>query len=121
MTDNRNIPRSPVRGGELYKAARREITARRPKPISMPEPQSEEVFKVTFVATKEKGVSMDNEKNLVIDLIFNPNEGKLRLRPQETQLLLAYYAELLQEITDEEQVIIEEEKAKQEQEDISCK
>jgi len=114
MTDDRK----PRRGGELYKAARQEITARKPKPASVPGSQSEEIFKVTFVATKEKGVSMDDEKNFVIDLIFNPNSGKLRLRPQESQLLLAYSAELLQEITDEEQVIIEEEARENSQERI---
>jgi hypothetical protein len=92
-----------------FKAVRQEIMPAVPTPKS--EPERQEVFTVTFTATQEKGVSMDDEKNFVIDLIFKPNEGKLRLRPQETQLLLAYYAELLQEITDEEQAIIEDEKA----------
>jgi hypothetical protein len=101
--------RPPMRGAWKYDILR-ELSIQHCKPAPAPEPQYEELFKVTFIATKEKGVSMDDGKNFLIDLIFEPNEGKLRLRPQETQLLLAHYAELLQEITDEEQVIIEEEK-----------
>ena len=97
MTDDRKSRR----GGELYRAARQEITARKPKPAPVLEPQSEEIFKVTFIATKEKGVSMDEENNFLIELIFKPNENKLKLRPAETQLLLAHIGEILKEIETE--------------------
>lgn len=43
-----------------------------------------------------------SEEQFLIDLIFKPNEPGLRLRPAETQLLLAYISEILQEIEEEE-------------------
>ena len=106
-------PSRPLMRGAMKYDALREAAITSPPLKNTPvlEPQREEVFTITFVATKEKGVPMDNENKFLIELIFKPNEGKLRLRPQETQLLLAYYAELMKEITDEEQAIIAEEKS----------
>ena len=116
---DRNLPfQPPTRGAEHYKTLRREITAAQPK--SLPEPEYEEIHRTTTIVKRLKGVPMDEQKTLV-DVIFKPNENGYRLRPQEIQLLLAYYAEILKEAAAEEELIIEEEKAKQEQEAISCK
>jgi len=116
---DRNLPfQPPMRGAEYYKTLRREVTV--PTPASVPEPEYEEIHRTTTIVKKLKGVPMDEQKTLV-DVIFKPNENGYRLRPQEIQLLLAYYAEILKETTAEEGVIIEEEKAKQEQEAIPCK
>lgn len=50
------------------------------------------------------------EKTFLIDMIFKPNESGLKLRPQETQLLLAYIGEILSEVENEEKHILEKEK-----------
>lgn len=65
--------------------------------------------------------SPTDEAELLIELVFKPMEPGQRLRPAETQLLLAYMSEILQEVALEEQRILEEEKAAKEQEDKSCK
>jgi hypothetical protein len=62
-----------------------------------------------------------NEEQFLIELIFKPKEPGLRLRPAETQLLLAYIGEILQEVELEEKRILEEEKAAKEQEKPPCK
>ena len=41
----------------------------------------------------------------MIDLIFKPKEPGLKLRIEETQLLLAYISEILKEIEEEENLI----------------
>ncbi len=48
-----------------------------------------------------------NEQQFMIDLVFKPIEPGLKLRPEETQLLLAYLGEILKEI-EEEQLIVGE-------------
>lgn len=47
-----------------------------------------------------------NEERFLIDLIFKPNEPGLILRPEETQLLLAYIGEILKEIQEEEKLLV---------------
>ncbi len=83
-----------------FKHCKREITERRTR---------KDLFSLTINAASEKVQSM-NEQQFLIDLIFKPSEPGLRLRPAETQLLLAYMGEILKEIEEEEKVIIEEEK-----------
>lgn len=56
--------------------------------------------------------SPQNEQEFLINLIFKPEEPELRLRPAETQLLLAYIGEILKEVEIEERRILEEEKFK---------
>jgi len=51
-----------------------------------------------------------DEQPFLIDLLFQPNDSKLRLRPAETQLLLSYIGEILSEIEAEEKIILEEER-----------
>jgi hypothetical protein len=60
-----------------------------------------EIFTMNITATSEKGVPMNNEQKFLIDLIFKPNESGLRLLPQQSQLLLAYFGEILRELEDE--------------------
>ncbi|MGB9153388.1 MAG: hypothetical protein WCD70_09920 [Alphaproteobacteria bacterium] len=116
---DRNLPfQPPMRGADYYKALHRAIATAQPK--SLPEPEYEEIHRSTTIVKQLKGVPMDEQKTLV-DIIYKPNEKGYKLRPQEIQLLLAYYAEILKEAAAEEELIIEEEKAKQEQEAISCK
>ncbi len=55
--------------------------------------------------------SPPDEAEFLIELIFKPKEPGQRLRPAETQLLLAYMSEILQEVALEEQRILEEEKS----------
>lgn len=55
-----------------------------------------------------------DEAQFLINLIFKPEVPRLRLRPEETQLLLAYFGEILKEVEVEEQRIIEEQTAPQE-------
>lgn len=43
-----------------------------------------------------------SERLFLCDLIFKPLDPKLKLRPEESQLLLAYIGEILKEIEAEE-------------------
>jgi len=119
MTDYQQPHRPPIRGLQHYNILKQEITQR---------PNRKDLFTMTINAsTQQKGENMDNqlngveERQFLIDLIFKPNEPGLRLRPAETQLLLAYMGEILKEIEEEEKLIIEEEKAAKEKENMSCK
>jgi len=103
MTDNYLQPTRPhMRGSQHYKSLHQEI-------ISQTEPNKKELFTIVINAAREKGTSMNqqplNEQQFLIDLIFKPNEARLKLRPQETQLLLAYIGEILKEIEEEEKLI----------------
>jgi len=101
VDDNHNPMPQPtrpfMRGSQKYDVLR-EMTATQPKPAPAVKPQREEVFSATFIASKEIGASMDDENKFLIELIFKPNENKLKLRPAETQLLLAHIGEILREI-----------------------
>ena len=92
MNDDDQQPyRPPLRRTNHYAAinnAKQEITTRK------------DLFSMTITATSEKGESM-KEQQLLIDLVFKPIEPGLKLRPEETQLLLAYLGEILKEIEDE--------------------
>ena len=117
--------RPPVRGQNHYAAFKdfkNEIT-KSPPSKQEPAAHSQELFSMNITASI-KGERMEEpelNEQFFIDMIFKPNESGLRLRPEETQLLLAYIGEILKEIEIEEQKIIEEEKAKQEQGDTPCK
>lgn len=88
MTDQPQRP--PFRGQNHYADLKREITERK------------ELFTITITAaTKQRGdMKQDtiNEERFLIDLIFKSNEPGLILRPEESQLLLAYIGEVLKEI-----------------------
>ncbi len=49
------------------------------------------------------------QQDFLIKLAFKPLVPNLKLRPQESQLLLAYIGEILKEIEEEEQAIKEQE------------
>ena len=95
------------------------------EPITIPQETAKtdckEIFSMTITGSTKTGGDMDQveepqlNEQFLIDLIFKPNEKGLRLRPAETQLLLAYIGEILKEIELEEQMMIEEAKAKSQQ------
>lgn len=102
-----NTPQQPVhpRSGQKYDLLREaEITA------SSAESTLKELFTMHITATSEKGANMNNGQQFLIDLIFKPNEPGLKLRPAETQLLLAYIGEILKEVEEADEVAIIEEK-----------
>ena len=68
------------------------------------------IFTMHITVSNEKGAPMNIAQNFLIDLIFKPNEPGLKLRPEETQLLLAHIGEILKEV-EEEEPLIEQEKA----------
>ncbi|MFA4995507.1 MAG: hypothetical protein WC521_09450 [Bdellovibrionales bacterium] len=47
------------------------------------------------------------QPHILIELAFKPLVPNLKLRPQESQLLLAYIGEILKEIEEEEKAIKE--------------
>jgi hypothetical protein len=117
MNDNGNklfLPRHPWRGLQKYDALREAGT-------TAVRSTRRELFNMHIIATSKGGELMDNEQNFLIDLVFKPNENAFKLRPQETQLLLAYMSEILKEIEAEEILIIEEHSAAQNNEVSSCK
>ena len=116
------ITRPPIRGSELFKAPRKEMMSRQ-EPNKDHKPK--ELFTIVINAISEKGISMNhqpiNEQQFLVDLIFKPVESGLKLRPEETQLLLSYLGEILKEIQDEENLIAEVQNVANEEEITSCK
>lgn len=94
MTDQQPH-RPPFRGANRY-AAFKDFKQDNTAPLNR-----KELFTVIINAASEKGKPMD-EQQFLIDVIFKPIEPGLRLRPEETQLLLAYIGEILKEIEGEE-------------------
>ena len=90
--------RPPHRGAQHY-ATLKGTTFKRAK--------SRDLFTVTITSTSEEGNCM-KEQQLLVDLVFQPIEKGLKLRPAETQLLLAYISEILKEIEEEEKLIVAE-------------
>lgn len=94
-------PHRPLaRGLNHYKRLKQELTERKSK---------QDLFSIVLTASTREGEPM-NEQQFLIDLVFKPSESGLRLRPAETQLLLAYIGEILSEVEIEEKRILEEEK-----------
>ena len=98
-----------VRGTQKYDLLREagiKAVAARSKPTKL--------FDMHISATSKGGEPMDNEQQFLIDLIFKPNGTGLKLRPAETQLLLAHIGEILQQLEADEN-------STKEQEAASCK
>jgi hypothetical protein len=73
-----------------------------------------DLFEMNLKAACDKGDRMD-EGQFLIELVFKPLEPNLKLRPAESQLLLAYIGEILKEIEEEERKVaqfVEEDKSK---------
>jgi len=123
MTDHYwQLTRPLMRGSELFKATRKELMSRQEQ---NKDKENKELFTIVINATSEKGISMNqqpiNEQQFLVDLIFKPVESGLKLRPEETQLLLSYLGEILKEIQDEENLIAEVQNVANEEEITSCK
>jgi hypothetical protein len=87
---------------QQFKQAKREIT----------QPQHrQELFSMSITAATVTGGNPMDEQQFLIDLVFKPKEPGLKLRIEETQLLLAYIGEILKEIEAEENKIIAEQTA----------
>jgi hypothetical protein len=95
--DNKHPNQPPIRTSNRYAQIKQEITA----PKEKAEPNQKDLFTVTITAASKEGEPMD-EQQFLIDLVFKPIELGLKLRPEETQLLLAYIGEILKEIEEEE-------------------
>ena len=98
MTEDSPMPRRPqARTLSRYSQLRQEVTEHHTK---------QNLFSIVLTATTTKEEPM-SEQQFLIDLVFKPNDSGLRLRPAETQLLLAYIGEILKEIENEERTIEE--------------
>ncbi len=104
MSEPEEPTRPPYRELSRYAALEPENTTK-----NIQEPYRHELFTLTIIAATHKGGNMDqqvlNEEQFLIDLIFKPKEPGLKLRIEETQLLLAYISEILKEIEEEEKHI----------------
>ena len=100
MTDYLQPHRPPFRGQNRY-AAFKEFKQDNTAPTNR-----KDLFTVIINAASEKGKPMD-EQQILLELIFKPIEPGLKLRPTETQLLLAYIGEILKEIEAEERAMVE--------------
>jgi hypothetical protein len=127
MTDDHysQQPKRPnFRGAERYKPLQQDQTQEFIEPHNTTS-NREKLFTVTITATKQMigGYMNYNSKNnqcaatnqqataeqqFLVDLIFKPNENGLKLRTEETQLLLAYIGEILKEVEEEEKQISSE-------------
>jgi hypothetical protein len=99
MTDQQPH-RPPLRGANRY-AAFKDFKQDNTAPTDR-----KDLFTVIINAASEKGNTMD-EQQFLIDVIFKPIEPGIRLRPEETQLLLAYMGEILKGIENEETLLVE--------------
>ncbi len=68
------------------------------------------LFSLTFNADIEEGAPM-TDPHMLLRMAFKPHVTGLKLTPEQTQLILAYMYEILQEAEIEEQTIIKVEKA----------
>jgi hypothetical protein len=104
MSEPEQPTRPPFRELNRYAALKPEPTNKITR-----EPYRQELFTLTIIAATNKGETMDqqplHEEQFLIDLIFKPKEPGLKLRVEETQLLLAYIGEILREIEEEERLI----------------
>ncbi len=78
-----------------FKQAKREVTQKADR---------KDLFSMSITASTTTGGDTMKEQQFLIDLVFKPKEPGLKLRPEETQLLLAYIGEILKEIEEEEQL-----------------
>jgi len=92
--------RPPIRGSNRYagfKDSTQEITT----PLEDEKiVELKELFSMNITASI-KGERMDEselDEQFFLDMIFKPKESGLRLRPAETQLLLAYIGEIFRKI-----------------------
>ena len=98
MNGENKQPNQPsIRSSNHYALIKQEITS----PQRKAEPNQKDLFTVTITASNREGELM-HEQQFLIDLIFKPIEPGLKLRSEETQLLLAYIGEILKEIEAEE-------------------
>ena len=115
MIDEQQPNRPPFRGQNRYDAFKNleRKSAENQSQISQ-SINRRTLFTVTLTALTHNGGTMDKqpkeEQQFLINLLFEPNDPKLRLCPAETQLLLSYIGEILHEIEAEEKIILEEEK-----------
>jgi hypothetical protein len=58
------------------------------------------------------------EDRILIEMLFKPLAAGTNLRPEETQLLLSMFSEILKEAAIEEQLIIDQQKAATNNEEI---
>ena len=68
------------------------------------------LFSLTFNADIEEGAPMA-DPTMLLRMAFKPHVTGLKLSPEQTQLILTYMYEILQEAEIEDQTIIKEEKA----------
>jgi hypothetical protein len=66
--------------------------------------------------------TITDEARILIEMLFKPSPSGTKLRPEETQLLLSMFSEILKEAAIEEQRMIEEQNSvKNNEENIPCK
>ena len=105
-------PHRPVgRDHQHYAELKQELTQRHNK---------QDLFSIILTAATKKEEPM-NEQQFLIDLIFKPKAEGLRLRPAETQLLLAYIGEILKEVKAEEEQMSAAQGSSNGKENTSCK
>ena len=90
------------------------------KAVAATQSKPKELFTMNITATTKEGECMDDERQFLIDLVFQPVEPGLKLRLAERQLLLSYIGEILKEVEAEEKLIIEEEKTAKIKEEAPC-
>ena len=108
----RTPSRPPTRGFQRYTQLRQEVTQHHNR---------QNLFSIVLTASTTKEEPM-SEQQFLIDLVFKPNDSGLRLRPAETQLLLAYIGEILKEVeAEEERMSAEQESSSNGKETTPCK
>ncbi len=88
MNDPTQHDKSPAQLLQHYGMLKQKITQRHYR---------KDLCTIAITAASTKGQPM-NEQQFLINLIFKPNEPSLKLRLEESQLLLAYIGEILAEI-----------------------
>src|ERR1700733_12786413 len=94
MNDCEQPNRPPFRGQNRYEAFKNIEQQSTENQSQITRINRRTLFTVTITASNNHGGNMDkppkDEQPFLINLLFQPNDSKLRLRPAETQLLLSY-------------------------------
>jgi hypothetical protein len=101
MIDDFEQPHRPLFLGQHYYQSIKQKEPHSTQVITQSE--KKEFFSLIITTATTKGTPMD-ERQFLIDLVFKPIEPNLKLRPEETQLLLSYIGEILKEIEEEKAI-----------------
>ena len=121
MTDNSDTNMTQPNRPFAHGIGRYDALNAAAKAVAASHSTRKELFTMNITAIKKEGGCMNDETRFLIELLFNPNENGLKLRPAEIQLLLAYFGEILKELEAEQKPTEEKQSTETKTENAPCK